>query len=223
VPPPAPALASGGHVRPRLRGVLHQYAFFVSLSLGALLVAIDDPVRQRVAAAVFAASVAVMFGVSALYNRVTWSPRWRRWMRSLDHTTIFLFIAGSYTPVGLLVLSGAWRVVILAIVWGGVSAAVVVSLVFPETPKWVAATIGVALGWVGVVALPKLLDRVGPWGVALVLVAGLLYTLGALVYARRRPNPRPAVFGYHELFHALVIAAVACEYACVTFFMLDVV
>jgi hemolysin III len=221
VPPSASALASGGHVRPRLRGVLHQYAFFVSLSLGALLVAAHDPVRQRVAAAVFAASVAVMFGVSALYNRVTWSPSWRRWMRSLDHTTIFLFIAGSYTPVGLVVLSGAWRVVILAVVWGGVSAAVVVSLVFPQAPKWVAATIGVALGWVGVAAFPKLLDRTGPWGVTLALLAGLLYTLGALVYARRRPDPHPAVFGYHELFHALVIAAVACEYVCVAFFMLD--
>jgi hemolysin III len=201
---------------------LHQYAFFVSLGVAAPLLAVDDELRQRVAAAVFAASVAAMFGVSALYNRVTWSPSWRRRMRRLDHTTIFLFIAGSYTPVGLVVLSGAWRIVILAVVWGGVSAAVLVSLVFPEAPKWVAATIGVALGWVGAAAFPKLLDGVGPWGVTLALLAGLLYTAGALVYARRRPDPYPTVFGYHELFHALVIAAVACEYVCVAFFMLDV-
>jgi hemolysin III len=222
VPPPAPALAAGGQVRPRLRGVLHQYGFFVSLSLAAPLVAVDASVRSRVAAAVFAASVAVMFGVSALYNRVTWSPGWRRWMRRLDHTTIFLFIAGSYTPVGLVVLSGTWRIVILALVWGGVSAAVLVSLVFPDAPRWVAASIGVALGWVGVAAFPKLLDRIGPWGVTLALLAGLLYTTGALVYARRKPDPFPTIFGYHEVFHAFVIAAVACEYACVAFFMLDV-
>jgi hemolysin III len=222
VPPLAPLVASSGSERPRLRGVLHQYAFFASLAVAAPLVALDDALRQRVAAAVFAASVAAMFGVSALYNRVTWSPRWRRWMRRLDHTTIFLFIAGSYTPVGLVVLSGAWRIVILAVVWSGVSAAVLVSLAFPEAPKWVAATIGIALGWVGAAAFPKLLDRIGPWGVTLALLAGFLYTAGALVYARRRPNPYPTVFGYHELFHALVIAAVVCEYVCVAFFMLDV-
>ena len=221
MPPSAPALATGGHDRPRLRGVLHQYAFFISLGVAAPLLAADDAVRQRVSAAVFAASVAVMFGVSALYNRVTWSPGWRRWMRRLDHTTIFLFIAGSYTPVGLVVLAGAWRIVILAVVWGGVSAAVLISLLFPEAPKWVAAAIGIALGWVGAAAFPKLLDHIGPWGITLALLAGLLYTAGAIVYARRRPDPRPAVFGYHELFHALVIAAVACEYVCVAFFMLD--
>jgi hemolysin III len=120
------------------------------------------------------------------------------------------------------VLSGTWRIVILAVVWGGVSAAVLVSLVFPEAPKSVTATIGVALGWVGAAAFPRLLDRIGPWGITLALLAGLLYTAGALVYARRKPDPHPAVFGYHELFHALVIAAVACEYTCVAFFMLDV-
>src|SRR5439155_1385950 len=139
----------------------------------------------------FAASVAAMFGVSALYNRVTWSPSWRRWMRRLDHTTIFLFIAGSYTPVGLVVLSGAWRVVILAVVWGGVSAAVAVSLVLPEAPKWVAVTIGVALGWVGVFAFPELLDRIGPWGVTLALLAGCLYTVRALVPAMRCSTTSP--------------------------------
>jgi hemolysin III len=143
-------------------------------------------------------------------------------MRRLDHTTIFLFIAGSYTPVGLVVLSGAWRIAILTVVWTGVSAAVVVSLIYPDAPKWLAAAIGVGLGWVGIAAMPKLLGQIGPWGFALALAAGLLYTLGALVYARRRPDPHPTIFGYHELFHALVIAAVACEYVCVAFFMLDV-
>ncbi len=212
--------APGAGARPRLRGVLHQYAFFVSLGVGTALVAVQDPLRRQVAAAVFAATTAAMFGTSALYNRVTWSPKWRQRMRRLDHTTIFLLIAGSYTAVALLVLSGTWRLAVLAVVWSGVLAAVVVSLVLPQAPKWVAAGIGVGLGWVGVIAFPKLLERVGPWGMALALVAGLLYTAGAVVYARRRPDPFPAVFGYHELFHALVIAAVACQYVCIAFFML---
>jgi hemolysin III len=217
---PSDTFAPAAHVRPRLRGVLHQYAFFVSLGVGAALVAVQDPLRRQLAAAVFAATTAAMFGTSALYNRVEWSPRWRQRMRRLDHTTIFLLIAGSYTAVGLLVLSGAWRVAVLAVVWSGVLAAVAVSVALPQAPKWVAAAIGVSLGWVGVVAFPELLDRIGPWGMTLALVAGLLYTAGAIVYARRRPDPIPALFGYHELFHALVIAAVACQYVCVAFFVL---
>src|SRR5436190_22029579 len=127
-----------------------------------VLVLVDDSIRQRVAAAVFAASAAAMFGVSALYNRVTWSPNWRRRMRRLDHTTIFLFIAGSYTPVGLVVLSGAWRIAILTVVWTGVSAAVIVSVIYPEAPKWLVATIGLALRWVGIGAIPKALGQTGP-------------------------------------------------------------
>lgn len=220
MPSPSPASVTAVQVRPRLRGVLHQYAFFVSLVLGVLLVAAQEPLRRQFAAAVFAATTTAMFGASALYNRVTWSPRWRQRMRRLDHTTIFLLIAGSYTAVSLVVLTGTWRVAVLAVVWSGVLAAIAVSLVLPEAPKWVAATIGVGLGWVGVVAFPKLLDRVGAGGMTLALAAGVLYTAGAVVYARRRPDPYPAVFGYHELFHALVIAAVACQYVCVAFFML---
>ena len=220
MPPPTPAFVREAPPRPRLRGVLHQYAFFVSLGVGSSLVAVQEGVRSQVAAAIFAATTAAMFGVSALYNRVTWSPKWRRRMRRLDHTTIFLLIAGSYTAVALLVLSGAWRVAVLAVVWSGVLAAVAISVVLPNAPKWVSASIGVGLGWVGVVAFPKLLDAVGPWGMTLALAAGVLYTAGAVVYARRSPDPVPAVFGYHELFHALVIAAVACQYVCIAFFML---
>jgi hemolysin III len=199
---------------------LHQYAFFVSLAVGVLLVVAQEPLRRQFAAAIFASTTTAMFGTSALYNRVTWSARWRRRMRRVDHTTIFLLIAGSYTAVALVVLTGTWRVALLAIVWSGVLAAIAVSFVLPQAPKWIAATIGVGLGWVGVVAFPKLLDRIGAGGMTLALVAGVLYTAGAVVYARRRPDPFPAVFGYHELFHALVIAAVACQYVCVAFFML---
>jgi hemolysin III len=220
MPSSTPAFVREAPSRPRLRGVLHEYAFFVSLGAGSSLVAFQEGVRSQVAAAIFAATTAAMFGVSALYNRVTWSATWRRRMRRLDHTTIFLLIAGSYTAVALLVLSGAWRVAVLAVVWSGVLAAVAVSVVLPNAPKWVSASIGVGLGWVGVIVFPKLLDAVGPWGMTLALAAGVLYTAGAVVYARRSPDPVPAVFGYHELFHALVIAAVACQYVCIAFFML---
>jgi hemolysin III len=216
----APAQSLPLELKPRFRGVSHQYAFFVSLVLGTLLVAFQDPPRHRVAAAVFAGTVAAMFGVSALYNRVTWSPRARRWMRRLDHTTIFLTVAGTYTPFGLLVLHGAWAAAVLAIVWGGVAIAIGLGVLWPEAPKWLAAAIGIGLGWVGVVALPKLLQGIGVGGTVLLAAGGLLYTAGAIVYAKRRPDPNPTVFGYHEVFHALVVAAVACQYTSVAFFVL---
>jgi hemolysin III len=208
-----------GQLKPRLRGVFHQYAFFVSVLLGAALVAVASGAGERVSTAVFAASVATMFGISALYHRITWRSRARRWMRRLDHAAIYLLIAGTYTPFGLLALSGAWRWTVLSIVWSGALAAIVFKLAWVDAPKWASAVIGVTLGWVGVVALPQLWDRVGPAGVALLGVGGALYTAGALVYARRRPDPVPAVFGYHELFHVLVVAAAACQFAAVALFV----
>jgi hemolysin III len=206
-------------LKPRLRGVFHQYAFFVSVVLGVTLVTVASGAGERISTAVFAASVAAMFGVSALYHRVTWQPPARRRMRRLDHAAIYLLIAGTYTPFGLLALSGAWRWTVLAIVWSGALAAIVFKLAWVDAPKWASAVIGVALGWVGVVALPQLWDRVGAAGVALLAIGGALYTAGALVYARRRPDPVPSVFGYHELFHVLVVAAAGCQYAAVALFI----
>lgn len=207
--------------RPRLRGVLHQYAFFASLALGALLVVGASGVGERASAAIFAGTVATMFGVSALYHRVTWRPTVRRWMRRLDHAAIYLLIAGTYTPFGLLALTGAWRWTVLPIVWGGALVAILLKLAWIDGPKWLSAAIGIALGWAGIVALPQLWEHAGRSGVALLLLGGSLYTLGAVVYAARRPDPVPAVFGYHELFHTLVIAAAACQYAAVASFVLD--
>jgi hemolysin III len=208
-------------LRPRLRGVFHQYAFFTSLGLGALLVVAASGIRERVSAAIFAGAVGTMFGVSALYHRVTWKPTARRWMRRLDHAAIYLLIAGTYTPFGLLALSGVWRWTVLPIVWGGALAAILLKLAWVDGPKWLSAAIGIALGWAGIGALPQLWEHAGPSGVALLLLGGMLYTLGAVVYALRKPDPAPAVFGYHELFHALVIAAAACQYAAVASFVLD--
>ena len=208
-------------LRPRLRGVFHQYAFFVSLGFGALLVVGASGAGERTSAAVFATALAAMFGISALYHRVTWRPRARRWMRRLDHAAIYLLIAGTYTPVGLLALSGAWRWTVLPVVWGGALVAIVLRLAWIDAPKWLAATVGIALGGVGIVALPHLWVHSGPLGVALLGAGGLLYAVGAIVYARSRPDPVPSVFGYHELFHAFVIAAAACQYAAVALFVLD--
>jgi len=206
--------------RPLLRGVLHQAAFAVSLVVGTLLIVGADGARRHVAAAVFAASVAACFGASALYHRVTWTPNLRRWMRRIDHAGIYLLIAGTYTPVCLLVLDGTWRIVVLAIVYSGAAAAVVLKFAWVDAPKWVAAALGLALGWTAVVALPQLATRLNPAAVALLGVGGLAYTAGAIIYARRRPNPMPMVFGYHELFHALTIAAVACQYVAIAFFVI---
>ncbi|MFY9579534.1 MAG: hemolysin III family protein [Gaiellaceae bacterium] len=211
---PMPAVA-----KPLLRGVLHQAAFAVSLVVGTLLVVGAEGGRHRLAAAVFAGSAAACFGTSALYHRVTWTPHMRLWMRRVDHAGVYLLIAGSYTPVSLLVLRGAWRPVVLAVVWGGAVAAIVLKFVWVAAPKWLAVAIGIALGWVAVVALPQLATRLNPAAFVLLVVGGLLYTAGAIVYARRRPDPFPTVFGYHELFHALTIVAVACQYVAIAFFI----
>jgi hemolysin III len=201
--------------KPLLRGVLHQGAFFVGVVVAPLLVLSADGTRAKVAAGVFAASVVACFGASALYHRVTWTPRVRLWMRRIDHAGVYLLIAGTYTPVSLLVLRGAWRPTILAIVWTGAAAAIVLKFAWVQAPKWLAAAIGLALGWVAVVALPHLVGHMQPAAVALLVVGGLAYTVGAIVYARRHPDPAPAVFGYHELFHALTIVAVTCQYAAI--------
>jgi hemolysin III len=206
-------------VKPRLRGVSHQYAFFLSLVAGAALVASASGGREVVASAVFAGALATMFGTSAVYHRVMWPPPVRRWMRRLDHAAIYLLIAGTYTPFGLVVLSGVWQVSVLAVVWSGCLLAIVIKLMWVDAPRWVAASLAVAFGWVGVLALPKFLAA-GLAAVVLAGIGGVFYTAGALVYVFGRPDPMPAVFGYHELFHALVIAAAACQYAAVASFVL---
>jgi hemolysin III len=212
-------LVPPARAKPLLRGVLHQAAFFVSLAVAPLLIVGADGGRARFAAAVFAGSVAACFGASALYHRVTWTPGVRLWMRRVDHAGVYLLIAGTYTPVSLLVLRGAWRPTILAIVWTGAAAAIVLKFLWVGAPKWLAAAIGIGLGWVAVAALPQLISHLDPVGVTLLVAGGLAYTAGAVVYARRRPDPVPAVFGYHELFHALTIVAVVCQYVAIGVFV----
>jgi hemolysin III len=212
-------LANGERVKPRLRGVFHELGFYAALALGAALVATAHGGRPRVAATVFAGSVAFCFGASALYHRPMWRPRARAWLARLDHAGVFLLIAGTYTPFGLLVMSEDWAVPVLTIVWTGALVATLLKLFWFGAPKWLSAAIGLALGWVSVAAFSQLLKVPLP-GLVLVAVGGVLYTLGALVYAYRRPDPVPRVFGYHELFHVLTLGAVGCQYAAIAFFVL---
>jgi hemolysin III len=164
--------------------------------------------------------VSALFGVSALYHRVTWTTPARRRMRRLDHAMIFLLIAGTYTPVGLLVLEGPLATVVLAVVWGGAMAGIVLELVWTRAPRWLGGTVYLALGWVAVVATPQLFARMGVAGGLLIVAGGLVYSAGAAVYALRRPDPAPAVFGYHEVFHLLVIAGVTAHFLAISLYAL---
>ena len=208
-------------VKPRLRGVLHEYGFFVSTVLGVVLVIAAPDGQATFAAAVYAASVSALLGTSAAYHRIDWvRPRARAWMRRLDHSMIFVLIAGTYTPFSLLVLDGTLATAVLIVVWAGALGGIVLNLVWTTAPKWLTATVYVALSWVAVLAMPELADALGAVGVALLLGGGLLYTAGAVVYALERPDPAPAVFGYHEIFHALVLAAALAHFAVVAFYAL---
>jgi hemolysin III len=202
--------------------VLHQCGFFASLVVAPWVILAADGTRRKLVVAVFAASVAACFGTSALYHRVNWTPHVRLLMRRLDHAGVYLLIAGTYTPVSVLALHGAWRPAILTIVWSGAIAAIALKFVWVAAPKALAAAIGIALGWVAVVALPQLVTRLDPAAVVLLLVGGLAYTAGGVVYALRRPDPIPHVFGYHELFHALTLVAVTCQYVAIACFVVHV-
>jgi hemolysin III len=212
--------AKGGPVKPKLRGVFHQYAFFVSLACGVALILAASDGRARVAASIYAVAVSALLGTSALYHRVTWRPRARRWMRRLDHSMIFMLIAGTYTPVALLALKGTLATTILIVLWTGALGGVVFKLLWIDAPKWLFAGVYVALGLVSAAVFGELPSAIGWLGVAGLAAGGLLYVLGAVVYASGRPNPWPKVFGYHEIFHTLVIAAAALQYAVIAFAVL---
>jgi hemolysin III len=189
--------------------------------MGTALVLSAPSGRARLAAAIYAVSVAALFASSALYHRVQWrSPTARVWMRRLDHSMIFVLIAGTYTPFAMLALRGALASALLIAVWAGAASGIVLTLAWIDAPDWLIALLYVLLGWVGAVAFPTVIATLGAVPVALVAAGGLLYTAGAVVYARKRPNPVAAVFGYHEVFHVLVIAAAALQYAAITFFVL---
>jgi len=208
-------------VKPRLRGVSHEWAFFLSLGLGAALVIAADGGRATAAAAIYAGSLSALFGVSALYHRINWQrPGVRRWMRRLDHTMIFVLIAGTVTPFAALVMEGPLAKALLIAVWAGALAGVVVELIWIEAPKWVTTIVYICVGMIGAIGFPAIVNEAGLVAGILIATGGALYVTGAIVYAAQRPDPNPAVFGYHEIFHVFVIAAAAAHFAAVALYAL---
>ncbi len=208
-------------VKPRLRGVSHEWAFFISLVLGAALILFAKTPKATLAVGIYAVSLSALLGTSALYHRVNWKrPNVRQWMRRLDHSMIFFLIAGTYTPFALLVMHGTLATAILIAVWAGAIVGAIVEMVWIGHPKWVSAAVYLTIGWVAVAAFPDLWTGLGPTGALLLVSGGLLYTAGAVVYAVQRPNPNPAIFGYHEVFHAFVLAAAVLHFSVIAFWAL---
>jgi hemolysin III len=194
-------------VIPRLRGLLHAYAFYAAAIAAVVLVALAPTGQARIAAAIYGCGLCALFAASGLYHRWRWSPRWKPLLRRIDHSTIYVFIAATSTPIALLVLDGTTRVVVLVSVWAGAALGIAFALAWIDAPRLLTAATYLAVGWAGVVAVPQLVTEVGVAPFVLFLVGGVLYSAGATIYALRRPNPWPRVFGFHEIFHVLVIAA----------------
>ena len=203
-------------VKPRLRGVLHEAAFAVSLVTGTALIILAEGARATTAVSVYAVSVALLFGTSAAYHRGTWSPRASAVMERLDHSMIFVLIAGTYTPFSLLLLEGTTRWVVFGVVWGGALTGILVRNLLPLRGRWVFTGLYLALGWVALGVLPSLLRTGGPFVLGMLLLGGLFYSLGAVVYARQKPDPSPHWFGFHEVFHAFTLLAFAAHYIAVS-------
>jgi hemolysin III len=206
---------------PRLRGVFHEWAFFAALAAGAMLVVLADGALATFSSWIYAVALAAMFGASALYHRFPWQSAAKRvWARRLDHSMIFVFIAGTYTPFALLAFDGVTRWVVLAIVWAGALLGLVLELWWVDSPRWLRAAAYLAIGWVGVVVVPQLFSGLGVAAAVLVLVGAALYTLGAVTYATRWPDPFPRTLGFHEVFHLLVVAAAVTQFVAVSFVVL---
>ena len=197
---------------PVLRGVTHFWAVWFAAAGAVVLVVLAGDAAARAAAVVYGTGLVALFGGSALYHRWRWDPRWRPLLRRIDHSTIFVFIAASYTPVGVLVLDDGLGTGVLIAVWACALVGVAFSLAWIDAPRWLQAALYIGVGWIAVVAVPQIVDRLGAAPVALLGAGGVLYTAGAFVYALQRPDPWPQVFGFHEIFHAFVIAAAVCHF-----------
>ncbi len=204
-------------IKPRLRGVLHEAAFAISLVTGTVLVCLSEGARERTASAIYAASVALLFGTSAAYHRGPWTGRAQEVMKRLDHSMIFVLIAGTYTPFALLLLDGWQRWTVLGIVWGGAVLGVVLRNAVRRPARWLFVALYLSLGWVALGVLPQILSAGGVAVLVLLLVGGLFYSLGAVVYGLQRPDPSPRWFGFHEVFHALTLLAFVTHYLAVSF------
>jgi hemolysin III len=206
-------------IKPKLRGWLHAASTPLILAAGIVLVCLSPTATTRIGSALYATTALLLFGVSAIYHRGTWSPRVWRFLNRFDHANIFLLIAGSYTPFSLILLDGLNRVLMLSVVWGGALLGVAFKLFWPTAPRWLSAPIYIALGWAAVFFIPAFFDGALALGLGigiavfvLIAVGGALYTVGGLVYGFQWPDPSPRWFGFHEVFHSFTIAAFVAHY-----------
>ncbi len=203
-------------VKPKLRGWLHAGTFPLALAAGIVLICLAPTAEAAGACAVFAVSSWLLFGVSGIYHRGTWSPKWRAILRRLDHTNIFLIIAGTYTPVSLILLPRHTAIVLLSLVWSGALIGIGMRVFWLTAPRWVYVPCYLALGWAALFYLPDFARYGGVAVLVLIAAGGILYSVGAVVYALKRPNLSPRWFGFHELFHAFTIAAFVCHYIAIS-------
>ncbi len=207
-------------VKPRMRGLSHYYAFFLSLVAGTVLVTTAPRGLSTWTALVYASSISAMLGASALLHRGTWTPEQARILTKLDHTCIYLLIAGTYTPISLVAMSGFIRVLVFTVVWLGAVVGIALEWIWYRPPRGWVTTNYIVVGWVAVIALPQLWTSLGVVGFLLVLLGGISYTVGAVIHAAQRPDPWPEVFGYHELFHVFVLVALVLHFAAIAFVVL---
>lgn len=206
--------------RPRLRGRIHQVAFFVSIPAGVVLVLLARGPAATAVTTIYAVSLTAVFGTSALYHCGVWSVRARRWMKRLDHSLIFVLIAGSYTPLTVLALDAPWEPVLLSVAWSTAAIGITLKMIKPDGLSILTAILYMALGWLALVAVPQLLRGLSAAELTLMVSGGLLYTFGAIVFASGRPDPKPEVFGFHEVWHSFMVTAAACHYAMILLILL---
>ena len=203
-------------LKPLLRGHFHQEAFYFSLGACAMLLVKSSTMRELVALIIYCISLTSLFGISALYHRINWQPNTRMWMRRIDHAAIYILIAGTSTPIFLLGLQGDAGLKVLTFIWGAAILGIIKSAIWVKAPKWLAAALYIGAGWMAVPYLDDLRAMMGDLNVLLILLGGVIYSLGAVIYAMKRPNPAPHVFGYHEIFHLLVIVAATLHFIVIT-------